>query len=135
MMKMMTVDRAPALGHHNVFSHFKPFSGEVPAFRQVDFIGTTIRQEFQCSIACHAVPITMVDWYPLFDEEYFEWIDLLESVVDARDSYTMIELGARLWTMGRSRRARRAAVRFKTALPPHRGRGGTEGFRVDARSL
>ncbi len=32
--------------------------------------------------------------YPMFDEEYFEWIDLLESVVAASKNYTMIELGA-----------------------------------------
>ena len=32
--------------------------------------------------------------YPAFNEEYFEWIDLLESVVATRNSYTMIELGA-----------------------------------------
>jgi FkbM family methyltransferase len=32
--------------------------------------------------------------YPAFNEEYFEWIDLLESVVAARKSFTMIELGA-----------------------------------------
>jgi len=32
--------------------------------------------------------------YPELDEEYFEWIDLLESVVAARGSYTMIDLGA-----------------------------------------
>jgi FkbM family methyltransferase len=32
--------------------------------------------------------------YPEPDEEYFEWIDLLESVVAASGSYTMIELGA-----------------------------------------
>ena len=31
---------------------------------------------------------------PPVDEEYFEWIDILESVSLARDSYTMMELGA-----------------------------------------
>ena len=85
---------APGSPHHKVFSHFKPFSGEVPAFRCVDFVGTTVRKEFVAGLACHAVPITILDCYPEFDEEYFEWIDLLESVVAARGSYTMIELGA-----------------------------------------
>jgi FkbM family methyltransferase len=32
--------------------------------------------------------------YPPFNEEYFEWIDLLESVIDAKFRFTMIELGA-----------------------------------------
>jgi FkbM family methyltransferase len=31
---------------------------------------------------------------PPFDEEYLEWIDIVESVRDARGCYTMIELGA-----------------------------------------
>ena len=31
---------------------------------------------------------------PSFDEEYFEWIDLLEAVLAARDKFTMVELGA-----------------------------------------
>jgi FkbM family methyltransferase len=32
--------------------------------------------------------------YPLVNEEYFEWIDTLETVIQARGSYTMIDLGA-----------------------------------------
>lgn len=32
--------------------------------------------------------------YPPFDEEYFEWIDLLEAVAAAKDRFTMLELGA-----------------------------------------
>lgn len=32
--------------------------------------------------------------FPAFDEEYFEWIDLLEAVVTAHSKFTMIELGA-----------------------------------------
>ena len=31
---------------------------------------------------------------PPVDGEYFEWIDVLESVALARDRYTMLELGA-----------------------------------------
>lgn len=31
---------------------------------------------------------------PAFDEEYFEWIDLLEAVTEATGEFTMIELGA-----------------------------------------
>lgn len=32
--------------------------------------------------------------YPSFDEGYFEWINLLESVTKAKNKYTIIELGA-----------------------------------------
>jgi hypothetical protein len=53
--------------------------------------------------------------YPQVDEDYFEWIDLLESVIAARGSYTMIELGA---GMGRwSVRAALAARQFKPRMP------------------
>ncbi len=31
---------------------------------------------------------------PDFDEEYFQWIDLVEAVAESRDRFTMIELGA-----------------------------------------
>ncbi|MGJ0513088.1 hypothetical protein [Methylocystis sp.] len=31
---------------------------------------------------------------PAFDEEYFEWIDLLESVHDAGDAFVLVEVGA-----------------------------------------
>jgi FkbM family methyltransferase len=53
--------------------------------------------------------------YPPVDEEYFEWIDLLESVVSARKSYTMIELGAGYgrWAV----RAAFAAQRYNQKLP------------------
>lgn len=90
----MMESRMASFQHHEVFSHFKPFSGEVPAFCQADFVGTFVRQQFVAGLDCHPVPITVQDCYPVFDEEYFEWIDLLESVLDARRSYTMIELGA-----------------------------------------
>src|SRR5215472_16283080 len=32
--------------------------------------------------------------YPPVNKDYLEWIDVLESVVEAHDSYTMVELGA-----------------------------------------
>ncbi len=32
--------------------------------------------------------------YPVVDDVYFEWIDLLEAVVAAEQHFTMIELGA-----------------------------------------
>ena len=45
---------------------------------------------------------------PPVDEEYFEWIDILESVARAGESYTMMELGA-----GYGRWAVRAAAAVK----------------------
>src|SRR5215471_15577178 len=103
--------------HHPVFAHFEPFTGEVPAFRQVDFIGTLTRQEFSATLACHPVSIRFMDLWPFFNEEYFEWIDILESIIAARESYTMIDLGAGFgrWAV----RAHYAARQYNRELPCH----------------
>ena len=53
--------------------------------------------------------------YPPFDEEYFEWIDLLEAVAFAKDRFSMVELGAGWgrWS------ARAAAACLQRGLPCH----------------
>lgn len=84
--------------HHQVFSRFRQFSGVVPAGYHVDFVGTQISHKFIAgqngtNPKPRGGPIQDVS-YPIFDEEYFEWIDLLESVVAAKKVYTMIELGS-----------------------------------------
>ena len=79
--------------HHPIFDRFSPYSGHAPVHFHVCFIGDRVRN-------------TVVDWagarlttevaasIPGFDEEYFEWIDLLEAVESAGDMFTMLELGA-----------------------------------------
>jgi FkbM family methyltransferase len=54
--------------------------------------------------------------YPPFDEGYLEWIDVLEAVVAADESFTMIELGAGWgrWLMNAA-----AAVLQRNPLPIH----------------
>ena len=94
----------PFRQHHPVFSAFKPFAGEVPVEFEVDFIGMRTRNGVQPSITSRDTS-TVLTSLPPVDEEYFEWIDLLSSVLDAGESYTMIELGA-----GYGRWAARAAV-------------------------
>jgi FkbM family methyltransferase len=79
---------------HPIFSRFRAFHGEVPAYFQPDFIGTMRHQEFIKDLPCSPVPTMVWENLPAFEEEYFEWIDLLESVVAARGSYTMLDLGA-----------------------------------------
>jgi FkbM family methyltransferase len=78
---------------HEIFSKFRNFVGEAPGGYDRDFIGTKTRQTFWPAVR-RDEPIHVQAPYPAFDEEYFEWVDLLESVANARDSYTMIELGA-----------------------------------------
>jgi FkbM family methyltransferase len=92
------------ISNHPIFEKFKGFAGEAAAGYDRDFIGSSIRQEFWGG-AQRPTAMQVEAPYPAFDEEYFEWIDVLESVAAARDSYTMIELGA-----GYGRWAVRAAL-------------------------
>jgi FkbM family methyltransferase len=104
--------------HHEVFSRFRRYSGKVPAGYQVDFLGTLISDKFNPGlrgVSPYPDGTTVQEVrYPLPDEEYFEWIDLLESVVAASGSYTMIELGAGFgrWAV----RAAYAAQRYNPKL-------------------
>src|SRR4029453_17127410 len=79
--------------HHPVFRSFVPFAGVTPAGYTVDFLGCLARHEFWHSAAnlpAHTVTTT----FPPVDEDYFLWVHLLESILCAKDRYTMVELGA-----------------------------------------
>jgi FkbM family methyltransferase len=81
--------------HHPVFSRLRPFSGVVPRGHEYDFMGTITHPLFLGREgAGEMVPVTTGYLYP--DEEYFEWIDLLEPISLAGQEYTMIEACARL---------------------------------------
>lgn len=79
--------------HHNVFYNFQCWSGNVPANVRVNFLGVTTRDEFLLNPE-RADARYVVTQYPTPGQMYFEWIDLLESVVAAKNHFTMIELGA-----------------------------------------
>jgi len=89
--------------HHPIFDKFQPFSGDVPLGFTHDYIGSISHQQL-FKVAPPHVPHVTADLPPI-DEEYFEWIDVLESVFDSGDSYTIFELGA-----GYGRWSARAAV-------------------------
>lgn len=128
--------------HHPVMSRFRCFCGQVPANYRPDFLGTMRRLQFTKGlderIRRRAIRAPQGDELlgrpksgdrlvgppkskdrlvgpPEFDEEYFEWIDLLESVVAARGSYTMLDLGAGFgrWSV----RAAFAVCQFHGTLP------------------
>jgi FkbM family methyltransferase len=82
------------LQHHEVFSRFPKFDGMVEPNFSVDFLGARIRAEFVAGLLTYPTPTRWETSYPPVNEDYLEWIDLLESVVQARGSYTMVELGA-----------------------------------------
>ena len=70
--------------HHPVFAEFQRQADPV-----ANWIGVTTRRTFFTE-ELEFVPVAN----PPIDPEYFEWIDLLESVVGATERFTMLELGA-----------------------------------------
>jgi len=74
-----------------VFQHFHPYAGPAQPGFEVDFLGCRTRQECLPVALRTGVPATS---YPPVDEEYPEWVDLLESVTHAHERFVMIELGA-----------------------------------------
>jgi FkbM family methyltransferase len=83
-----------ALQHHEVFSHFSCFHGEVPPDYGIDFLGLKTHRDFIAGLYTYPAGTILETSYPMVNEEYLEWIDVLESVVAARGSFTMIDLGA-----------------------------------------
>ena len=81
---------------HPVFEHFEPWSGKVEAGWTVNFLGVATRQEFFAGMT--GVVPSESGWveteHPAYNEEYLEWIDVLEAVAGADGTFTMIELGA-----------------------------------------
>jgi FkbM family methyltransferase len=103
----------PICERHAVFrSYVRVGSTAAPGFEIDSFLGTRSRVEFLAGAADLAVP--REPDYPPADKEYFEWIDLLESIEAANGRYTMMELGA---GYGRWSVRAAAAVRQRRAIP------------------
>jgi FkbM family methyltransferase len=104
--------------HHPVFDRFEPWSGEVGPGWDVNFLGVRTREEFTAGM--NAIVSSESGWvntdYPHFDEEYFEWVDVLEAAAAAAETFTMIELGAG-W--GRWLCNAAGAIRQHDRLPLH----------------
>jgi FkbM family methyltransferase len=79
---------------HAIFDSFAPYCGPTRDNFHRDYAGA----EFACSWTLRPVAEPSLDnWtapIPSHNEEYFEWVDLLESIQAAGASYTMVELGA-----------------------------------------
>jgi FkbM family methyltransferase len=103
-------DVAPPL-HHPAILAQQPVTTWRTANIDVDFIGTrTRRSRVGMTLDGEAGQDAQVTpAYPSFDEEYFEWVDVLESVEAATDTFVMIELGAGYgrWSMRAALAARR----------------------------
>lgn len=98
--------------YHPVFALLTPYSGEPAPGFVIDFLGIKTRCEFLGGAVASAMPGAPDE--P--NEEYFEWIDLLESIMAAKEQFTMMELGA---GYGRWSIRAAAAVRQLRRLPFH----------------
>lgn len=90
---------------HPVFSQFVPYSGPVFEDCRADFVGTQTHRNYLPGEFSKDQRESATERA----EEYFEWIDVLESAATAKDRYTMIEIGA-----GYGRWACRAALAAKS---------------------
>ncbi len=85
--------------HHGLLAKFDCWEGFAePGFR-VNFLGVKTREHMAFleggpRISGQTKVGFVVTKLPAFDEEYFQWIDLVEAVTQARGQFIMIELGA-----------------------------------------
>lgn len=78
-----------AASNASIFRKFGPEKRDAPAGYHREFGGNIYSQD----VLTPSFSMTE-EGYPSPSEELFEWIDLLESIDDATDSYVMAELGA-----------------------------------------
>jgi hypothetical protein len=108
-----------------LFDLFAAYVGPAPADVAVDWTGAKFRCEWAgwqgAAASKHVAPQR-----PEIDEEFFEWLDLLEAVHSSRDRFVMVELGAGFGRWGirgsllaQQRGLTRIDVRFVEAEPQH----------------
>jgi FkbM family methyltransferase len=82
---------------HSIFDRFPCWEGDVDPGWDVNFLGIRTRVAFFSlyeELGDFSQRHHLTTTAPVQNEDYFEWIDLLESVVDSRTCFKMIELGA-----------------------------------------
>jgi FkbM family methyltransferase len=75
--------------YHPAFDAISAYAGKPEPGFEIDFLGIKTRCEF---LAGESISKMLHTIDP--SEDTFEWIDLLESILAAKDEYTMMELGA-----------------------------------------
>ena len=113
MEALSTLQAELAPLHHSSIRAQAPVTVMQTPEIDVDFIGTRTRRSFVAGMPGGATTVRSTQMvtpsYPPFDEEYFEWVDVLETVEAAKDRYVMIELGAGYgrWSMRAAAAVRR----------------------------
>ena len=104
---------AAVVRHHPIFEKYGAWEGTVGADFCADFLGVKTRRSFYKGLAEQAASNGPYrPELPKINESYHEWIDVLEAVAAARETFTMIELGA-----GWGRWLVRAAIAAKHVNP------------------
>jgi FkbM family methyltransferase len=103
--------------HHPVFEQFQRWSGNVPDKTEVNFVGQIIDRRFEGHENLTFASTPTPD-YPELSEETFEWITILQAVLEAQHAFTMIELGAGYgrWLLAAACAARRQRPDLKLKL-------------------
>jgi FkbM family methyltransferase len=104
---------------HPVFTKIEPWEGWVEPRWDVNFLGVRTRVDFfrlYDELGDFSQRRHVVGAPPIPNEDYFEWIALLEAVTEAEREFTMVELGAG-W--GKWIVAGVAALRQYRPLPYH----------------
>ena len=81
-------------GSPPVFSRFTPWAGEVAPGWTVNWLGVRTRASIQSVSGAAETATRVVHAAPAVSEDFFEWLSVLESVVESDGRYTMVELGA-----------------------------------------
>lgn len=104
----------PSFEHHAVFHKFRCWEGVVPKGYHPNFLGVMTRTAFFKQFSTDLEGQYWKGSYPGLDDQYLEWIDLLEAVTHAENEFVMMELGAGWgpWTANAA-----AAVRQHSRLP------------------
>ncbi|NQT91718.1 MAG: FkbM family methyltransferase [Lentisphaerae bacterium] len=81
---------------HPCFGHFMPQASLQDSKFFINFMGVRTARRFlnASQIGDEKRDAQTADGYPDVSEDYIEWIDVLEAVLAAQDSFTMMELGA-----------------------------------------
>ena len=90
--KSTTLSRANSPSHP-VFTKVPRWTGSVGPGMTANWLGTVTRSIYNNNNSAPTGRI-LTPYIPSVDDGYFEWIDLLESVLEADDGFTMVELGA-----------------------------------------
>jgi FkbM family methyltransferase len=77
-----------------VFGRFQPWEGVVEPGWTRNWLGVRTRAEIQTQSGASAEPTFVRFERPAVSEDFFEWLDVLESVAEAGVRYTIVELGA-----------------------------------------